>query len=312
MECTTCHPETPHTAWRYWQTKKLVRVMLRAAEASRCVYEGDTCTCSAVQVCFAKPQRDISNQVRGQGRRKNDTHKSRFCRALWGNGNPFVQFVKPVVLCRIKPTGWFVLEVPLATQQRSEETRSRILQTALSCFAERGYDATGVAEICQRAGVSKGAFYHHFASKQALFVALLDRWLAALDGQMAGSRAPGVTAPQALQALVGLLQQALREARGQLPMFLEFWRQAARDETIWRGTMEPFKRYRSLLAGIVRQGIAEESLRPCDPDDAARTLVSMAAGMVLQSALDPTGNDWELSAQAGIDMLLHGLLRSDT
>ena len=197
-------------------------------------------------------------------------------------------------------------------QQRGEETRSRLLLAALDSFAERGYDATGVAEICQRAGVSKGAFYHHFASKQALFVALLDQWLAVLDGQMARSRSPGATAPQALQALVGLLQQALRDARGQLPLFLEFWRQAERDAVIWQATMEPFGRYRSLLAGIVRQGIAEGSLRPCEPDDAARALVSMAVGMVLQSALDPTGNDWERSAQAGIDMLLHGLLRSDT
>lgn len=197
-------------------------------------------------------------------------------------------------------------------QQRGEETRSRLLLAALDSFAERGYDATGVAEICQRAGVSKGAFYHHFASKQALFVALLDQWLAVLDGQMARSRAPGASAPQALQALVGLLQQALRDARGQLPLFLEFWRQAERDAVIWQAAMEPFERYRSLLAGIVRQGIAEGSLRPCDPDDAARALVSMAVGMVLQSALDPTGNDWERSAQAGIDMLLHGLLRSDT
>jgi AcrR family transcriptional regulator len=197
-------------------------------------------------------------------------------------------------------------------QQRGEDTRSRILQAALDSFAGQGYDATGVAEICQRAGVSKGAFYHHFASKQALFVALLDQWLAALDGQMSGSRTVATNAPLSLQALVGLLQQALRDASGRLPMFLEFWRQAVRDEAIWQATMAPFASYRGLLAGIVRQGIAEGSLRPCDPDDAARALVSMAVGMVLQSALDPTSVDWGRSAQTSMDMLLYGLLRSDT
>jgi AcrR family transcriptional regulator len=199
----------------------------------------------------------------------------------------------------------------MTTQQRSEETRSRILEAALGCFAERGYDATSVAEICQRAGVSKGAFYHHFASKQALFVALLDQWLAALDGQLAGLRSPAVPALQSLQAMVMLLQQVFRDASGRLPMFLEFWRQAARDETIWQATTAPFQRYHALLAGIIRAGIAEGSLRPCDPASAARVMVSMAVGMVLQSALDPTGNDWEQSAQAGVDMLLHGLLRRE-
>lgn len=199
----------------------------------------------------------------------------------------------------------------MASQLRSEITRSRILAAAAACFAERGYDATGVAEICQQAGVSKGAFYHHFASKQALFSALLDDWLQALDGQMVGLRAPAATAPQSLQAMVSLLQRVFRDASGRLPMFLEFWRQAARDETIWRAAMAPFARYHALLTEIIQQGIAEGSLRPCDPDHAARVLVSMAVGMVLQSALDPSGSDWEQSAQVGIDLLLHGLLRRD-
>jgi len=199
----------------------------------------------------------------------------------------------------------------MATQRRSEETRSRILEAALGCFAERGYDATGVAEICQQAGVSKGAFYHHFASKQALFIALLDEWLKALDGQMAELRPLAADAPQNLQAMVALLQQVFRDASGRLPMFLEFWRQAARDETIWQATMAPFQHYHALLAGIIRQGIAEGSLRPCDPDNAARVIVSMAVGMVLQSALDPAGSDWQQAAQAGMDLLLDGLVRRE-
>lgn len=73
--------------------------------------------------------------------------------------------------------------------------------------------------------------------------------------------------------------------------------------------MVPFDRYHALLAGIVRAGIAEGSLRPCDPDNAARVIVSMAVGMVLQSALDPTGSDWQQAAQAGMDLLLAGLVR---
>ena len=72
----------------------------------------------------------------------------------------------------------------MISQRRGERTRSRILQAAEDCFAQRGYDAASVAEICRSAGVSKGAFYHHFPSKQALFLELLDRWLAELDAQL--------------------------------------------------------------------------------------------------------------------------------
>jgi AcrR family transcriptional regulator len=120
--------------------------------------------------------------------------------------------------------------------------------------------------------------------------------------------APSATAVQSLQAMVGLLQRVFRDARGRLPMFLEFWRQAAHDEAIWQATMAPFERYHVLLAGVIDQGIAEGLLQPCDAREAARALVSMAVGMVLQSALDAAGNDWERSAQVGVDLLLHGLI----
>jgi len=196
----------------------------------------------------------------------------------------------------------------MAIQQRGEETRWRIMAAATACFGERGYDATGVAEICQRAGVSKGAFYHHFASKQALFVALLDQWLAVLDGQLTRLAVPAATVPQALQAMVALLQQVFRDASGQLPVYLEFWRQAARDPAIWQAAVAPFQRYRDLLAGMIGAGVAEGTLQPCNPDDVARVLVSMAVGMVLQSALEPASDDWERSAEAGVQLILRGLL----
>jgi len=50
-------------------------------------------------------------------------------------------------------------------QQRSEETRARILDAAIRRFAIAGYDAASVEDICTEAGVSKGAFYHHFPTK---------------------------------------------------------------------------------------------------------------------------------------------------
>ena len=76
----------------------------------------------------------------------------------------------------------------MSRQQRAEETLNRILEVAEECFAQKGYATTGIAEICQRAGVSKGAFYHHFPSKQALFLTLLNRWLGATERQLEASR----------------------------------------------------------------------------------------------------------------------------
>ena len=47
-------------------------------------------------------------------------------------------------------------------------SRDRVLDAAVALFAQQGYDATSVSQVIERAGLTKGGFYHHFASKDAL------------------------------------------------------------------------------------------------------------------------------------------------
>jgi AcrR family transcriptional regulator len=104
------------------------------------------------------------------------------------------------------------------TQARSEDTRARILQAAEEAFCAAGYDATGVAEICARAGVSKGAFYHHFATKHDAFMALLARWLGGIDTQFAAARQQEATVPEASVA-----DQAVEPSAALMPYAPPSW-----------------------------------------------------------------------------------------
>lgn len=61
----------------------------------------------------------------------------------------------------------------MVIQARAEATRRRILDAAVGLFAENGYGDTGLAEVLQRAAVSKGAFYYHFQSKEAVAAAII-------------------------------------------------------------------------------------------------------------------------------------------
>ncbi|GGZ96551.1 gamma-butyrolactone-binding protein [Streptomyces subrutilus] len=62
----------------------------------------------------------------------------------------------------------------VARQERAVRTRRVILEAAAAVFDERGYDAATIADILSRAGVTKGALYFHFASKQELAQGVLD------------------------------------------------------------------------------------------------------------------------------------------
>ncbi|MBW5485842.1 ScbR family autoregulator-binding transcription factor [Streptomyces bambusae] len=62
----------------------------------------------------------------------------------------------------------------MARQERAIRTRRAILEAAAAVFDERGYDAATIADILSRAGVTKGALYFHFSSKQELAQGVLD------------------------------------------------------------------------------------------------------------------------------------------
>lgn len=72
------------------------------------------------------------------------------------------------------------------------DNRARILDHALELFAARGYDAVGVQEIVEAAGLSKPTLYHYFASKRGLLDALLEGQFARLlDGLYLAARYQG-------------------------------------------------------------------------------------------------------------------------
>src|SRR5271154_6673616 len=65
--------------------------------------------------------------------------------------------------------------MPRGITKRRPITITALLDAAMELFAEKGYGATSIPDICARAGLTKGAFYSNFANKDALFLALLDR-----------------------------------------------------------------------------------------------------------------------------------------
>jgi AcrR family transcriptional regulator len=188
-----------------------------------------------------------------------------------------------------------------------EDTHQQILHAAERLFAAGGYDATGVAEICRAAGVSKGAFYHHFTSKHDLFLELLDTWLAALDAGFETAVQETADVPTALRSMAALVAHGIQRPEVRLGMFVEFWAHAQRDPLVWERAAEPYARYRAYFEQLIREGIARGDIRPVSPQHGALLLTSTALGVLMQAQFAPNAEAWGEMLPATVGLLLEGL-----
>ncbi|GGA56785.1 TetR/AcrR family transcriptional regulator [Pelagibacterium lentulum] len=87
-----------------------------------------------------------------------------------------------------------------SNKDRSETTRAALIAAGRALFAEKAYSDIGTPEIVARAGVTRGALYHHFADKQALFAAVADAEAAAVASEIEQSSPEDTSPAQALLA----------------------------------------------------------------------------------------------------------------
>src|SRR5690349_12555097 len=114
----------------------------------------------------------------------------------------------------------------MSRKKAPQSRREALLEQAQQLFFERGYEATVVTEVIARAGVSNGAFFHHFPSKEALLEAVAER-LAEESAKAIREivEAPGAGALERLQAVLQQSRALKKDATARHPSLFEalFW-----------------------------------------------------------------------------------------
>jgi AcrR family transcriptional regulator len=152
-----------------------------------------------------------------------------------------------------------------------DATKNRLLAEARQLFADKGFRGTSVREITRAAHANLGAITYHFRSKEALYAAVLESVfdeVASCVEQAASSPQP---AADRLEAIVHALF-AFFNRNPQAPRLL------LHELVVTSGlppVAQPFvRRNLTAIAGVVRDGIADRSLRPVDPILVAFTIIS--------------------------------------
>ena len=109
--------------------------------------------------------------------------------------------------------------------------------------------------------------------------------------------------------MAAVVQDVIQTAEKQFPIYLEFMNRATRDPNLLQAMIEPFHRYQTFFAEMIEAGISQGTLRQVDPEVAARMVISMAVGLLIQGLLDPAGSDWEWTTEESIKIILSGMVK---
>lgn len=82
------------------------------------------------------------------------------------------------------------------------DVRDELLKASAKLFAERGYQATGVQDIADAAGVNKAMLYYYFSSKDGLYDQLVAQGITAIAGAVGAAKEPGLALPERIQRLI--------------------------------------------------------------------------------------------------------------
>ncbi len=129
-----------------------------------------------------------------------------------------------------------------------------IYESALRLFWEKGFQSTSVQHVVESAGLTKGAFYHYFASKDDLLVIMHDRYM---DSEIPKFRdiAESTLPPQAkLSLVIAEIIESIIAYRAEMAMFFDQWRVLSDQQ------FSAIKRRRDELEGLIIQ-VVEEAMR---------------------------------------------------
>jgi TetR/AcrR family transcriptional regulator, transcriptional repressor for nem operon len=166
--------------------------------------------------------------------------------------------------------------------RNSERTRERLLQAAFREVYRSGFQSAGLDTILAAAGVTKGALYHHFDSKEALGYAIVEEIIGPnLRGKWLR---PLLNGKDPVDTLVGIVQsESVRpeDVRGGCPLNNLAQEMSSLDEGFRKRLAMVFQAWREGVAAALKEGQVRGSVRrDVDPAEAAAFLVAIVEGYV--------------------------------
>lgn len=174
----------------------------------------------------------------------------------------------------------------MALQARAEVTRHAIIDAAAELFETKGYGNVGLSDIIERAGITKGAFYYHFATKEAVATAIIVQADATLMDTVAGVFASPST--PMLERLIRANFQTVDITRQDRVVRVGNLLRQALNQISPSGAV-PYQLWRTAIVDVVKRAVADGDLfEDLDVEGVGHTIWAGLVGTALLS--DATGD----------------------
>jgi AcrR family transcriptional regulator len=180
------------------------------------------------------------------------------------------------------------------SQEHLDARRSQIFDAAARCFARNGFHATSMQDVLQEAGLSAGAVYRYFRSKEEIIAAIVTEVLQYIEDIFARAARETAAPPPPPDQLIGAAMRGLLgqtatpfcERNAFPPLIVQVWAETLRNKELNDLLREGFTKVRASWVRIVEAYQAQGMMRDDIPaEHLARTMIALAQGYAAQVAL---------------------------
>jgi len=191
----------------------------------------------------------------------------------------------------------------------SEERKTQILTAATKVFTKHGFSDARMDDIVAESGLSKGAIYWYFDSKDSIIISILDQFFNWETAHLRELLEREVSTQKKLEIFVETTIKDLEKIKPLMPILFDFWSLSVRKKTINQAIKRYYQNFLDLIEPIIKHGIETGELRHVGVSETALALGAMFEGTILFYFYFPDTVDFEKQFRSNLDLILEGLIR---
>ncbi len=191
----------------------------------------------------------------------------------------------------------------------SEERKTQILTAATKVFTKHGFSGARMDDIVAESGLSKGAIYWYFDSKESIIISILDQFFNWETAHLRELLEREVSAQKKLEIFVETTIKDLEKINPLMPILFDFWSLSVRKNTVNQAIKRYYQNFLDMIEPIIQQGIDQGELRQINVSETAIALGAIFEGTILLSFYFPETIDFEKQFRSNLDLIMEGLIR---